>query len=208
MSLDNMHVGIATMLLGGTLWLWWQRLSENKKPSASANGLPISFQQWIVDNGDKLKPPVGAFPVYKLSDSFVIQVVGGPNRRTDYHINETEEFYYQLKGNMVLKVVSDDEFRDIPINQGEIFLLPGNVPHSPQRQAETVGLVIERRRDPNHIDTLRWYCDRCKKIVYQERFHCEGLDLGQMLKPFIEKYYASEKLRTCKSCGHINAVPK
>lgn len=37
----------------------------------------------------------------------------------------------------------------------QIFLLPAGVPHSPQRFADTVGLVIERRRLETELDGLR-----------------------------------------------------
>ncbi|RKP26815.1 3-hydroxyanthranilic acid dioxygenase [Syncephalis pseudoplumigaleata] len=103
---------------------------------------------------------------------------------------------------MVLKVVDNGEFRDIPIKEGEMFLLPGNVPHNPVRFADTIGIVIERNRRPEEIDRLRWYCSQCRHVVYEESFHCT--DLGTQLKPVIEKYAADASLRTCKQCGHVN----
>ncbi|KAJ3289141.1 3-hydroxyanthranilic acid dioxygenase [Borealophlyctis nickersoniae] len=131
-------------------------------------------------------------------------VVGGPNARTDYHINETEEWFYQHKGDMLLKVVDEGEFKDIPIKEGEMFLLPGNIPHNPVRFANTVGLVVERKRPPASLDRLRWYCadSACRAIVHERAFHCTNL--GTQLKPVIEEYYANEDLRTCKICGAVN----
>eukprot|EP01116_Phalansterium_solitarium_P016230 TRINITY_DN3729_c0_g1_i2.p1 TRINITY_DN3729_c0_g1~~TRINITY_DN3729_c0_g1_i2.p1 ORF type:complete len:193 (-),score=27.01 TRINITY_DN3729_c0_g1_i2:106-636(-) len=168
---------------------------------------PINLLGWIQEHKEKLRPPVNASPIYTLSEDFVIQIVGGPNKRTDYHVNETEEFFYQIEGDMLLKVVSNGEFKDVPIKQGELFLLPGNTPHSPQRFADTVGLVIERRRAPHHQDALQWYCVKCHEMIHREQFHVEGLDLGSALKPIMEKFYASEVLRTCKQCSHVNPVP-
>jgi len=170
---------------------------------------PFNFQKWINENKHLLQPPVGAQLVFQDS-SFIIMVVGGPNRRSDYHVNETEEFFYQLKGHMVLKTVVDGKFEDVIIEEGDIFLLPANTPHSPQRFADTVGLVVEQKRAPQAIDRLRWYCDACKspeEVVYEESFHLESLDLGKALSPIIQKFYASDSLRTCPHCGFVNQPP-
>lgn len=59
--------------------------------------------------------------------------MGGPNARKDYHFNETEELYYQVEGDIVVKIIDDGEFKDISIKEGEMFLLPPRTPHSPQR---------------------------------------------------------------------------
>ncbi|PRP80541.1 hypothetical protein PROFUN_11854 [Planoprotostelium fungivorum] len=167
---------------------------------------PINFSKWIEENKHKLQPPVGAFPLYQDS-TFVVMAVGGPNRRTDYHINQTDEFFYQYKGDMILKVCEDGVFRDIPIKEGELFVLPANTPHSPQRFENTVGLVIESKRAPDAIDQLQWYCDKCKNVIVNKQFHVEGLDLGAKLKPLIEEYYASDEQRTCKECGNLHQPP-
>lgn len=53
-------------------------------------------------------------------------------------------------------------------------------------------------------DRLRWYCDQCKEIVYEESFHC--VDLGKQLAPVINRYAADISLRKCKACGHTNAA--
>ncbi len=164
----------------------------------------LNLMKWINENRDVLRPPVGNKMIYNEGD-FKVMVVGGPNMRKDYHLNEGEEFFFQLEGDITLKIVNDGKFEDVPIKEGEIFLLPGNVPHSPQRPEGTVGLVIERDRKPDEQDGLRWYCDNCREVVYEEFFHCT--DLGKQLKPVIERYYASDELRTCKACGHVNQVP-
>ena len=92
-----------------------------------------------------MRPPVGNKRVFRDGD-FVIMVVGGPNARKDYHVDPGEEFFYQIEGDMVLKTMQDGRPVDVPIREGEILLLPPLVPHSPQRRADTVGLVIERQR--------------------------------------------------------------
>ena len=109
----------------------------------------FNFQKWIDENEHLLKPPVGNKKVFEDGD-MTVQVVGGPNERTDYHDDPVEEFFYQLKGDMVLKVGDNGNFYDVPIREGEVFLLPPHVRHSPQRpQAGSIGLVVEpsaRRR--------------------------------------------------------------
>ncbi|KAF9438164.1 3-hydroxyanthranilic acid dioxygenase [Entomortierella beljakovae] len=164
--------------------------------------LPINFGKWIEEHSDKLQPPVNNYLVQR--GDFIIMAVGGPNARTDYHVNETEEWFYQYKGDMLLKVVDNGEFKDLPIKEGEMFLLPANTPHNPVRFENTVGIVIERQRPPEAIDRLRWYCDGCKEIVYEESFHC--VDLGKQLAPVINRYAADESLRKCKACGHVNTA--
>ncbi len=165
---------------------------------------PINFSAWIDEHRHLLKPPVGNRVVYRDSD-FIIMVVGGPNARKDYHLNEGDEFFYMLEGDMTLKVVDDGEFRDIEIREGEIFMLPGNTPHSPQRRANTVGLVIERQRRDGELDGLRWYCESCGEVLYEESFAMS--DIVAQLKAVIERFYASDALRTCDHCGTTMPVP-
>ena len=162
---------------------------------------PINFAQWIEENRALLKPPVGNKVIWKDED-FICMVVGGPNRRTDYHYDEGPEFFYQLEGDMILKVMEDGEPRDITIREGEIFLLPPRVPHSPQRLPNTVGLVIERKRLAHEKDGLLWFCEKCSTLLYEEYFQLE--DIETQFGSVFERFYGSEDLRTCSACGHLN----
>jgi 3-hydroxyanthranilate 3,4-dioxygenase len=159
--------------------------------------LPINFKQWIEENRHLLKPPVGNKPIWENRE-FIVMMVGGPNARTDYHINEGEEFFYQVEGDIVLRVIDEGKPRDIQIREGDVFLLPGRVPHSPQRPAGTVGLVIERKRHAHEQDGFVWYCPKCNTKMYEEFFHLT--DIVKQLPPVFERFYGSAQ-STCKNCG-------
>ncbi len=165
----------------------------------------LNFQQWIEDNRHLLKPPIGNKVIFEETEDFIIMIVGGPNERTDYHYNQTEEFFYMIEGEMVLRIQEDGKPLDIPIREGEIFLLDREVPHSPQRGAGSIGMVIERKRDSSHTDGLMWFCLNCNHELYKEYFPLENI-MTQMQGVF-EKFYASEALRTCSKCGTVMARP-
>ena len=161
---------------------------------------PINFLKWIEDNRDQLRPPVCNKVVWEDGD-YIVMVVGGPNNRKDYHYNETPEFFYQIEGDMVLKVIDEGEFKDVEIKEGEIYLLPPTVPHSPQRFKNTVGLVIESKREKGVLDALEWYCESCGDQLYREQFVLENI-VTQMQVIF-NKFYSDLELRTCKNCKTI-----
>ena len=163
---------------------------------------PFNLQGWVAEHRHLLKPPVGNAAIW--NSNFLVMVVGGPNQRTDYHVNPTEELFFQVEGDIVLKVIEDGTPRDLPIRQGEMFVLPANVPHSPRRPAGTVGLVIEQARPEQANDHMRWYCPKCGALIHDAEFHL--VDLGKQLKPIIEEFNGSEALRTCKSCGTVYPI--
>ncbi len=165
----------------------------------------FSFKNWIDENRDKLKPPVGNMQVYKGNDNFIVMVVGGPNSRKDYHYNETEEFYFQLEGDVEVKIIEDGKFVDIPIKEGEIFLLPPRTPHSPRRGPNTVGLVMEVYR-PGKEDGFQWYCENCGNQLHETKIAVN--DIVKDLPVVMDAFYASEDLRTCKKCGSVMMPPK
>ncbi len=161
---------------------------------------PFNFKKWIDENRHLLKPPVGNKVVWKDRE-FIVMAVGGPNARTDFHVNSGEEFFYQIEGNMTLKIITPEEkMHDIRINEGDIYLLPANTPHSPQREANTVGLVIERKRRENEKDGLQWYCEKCGTKLYEEFFTLTNIET--QFPEVFERYYNSPQTK-CK-CGHVN----
>lgn len=179
---------------------------EPQSPDFMAIQAPFSFQGWIDENRHLLKPPVGNQQVYKAAENFIVMVVGGPNGRKDYHVNETEEFFFMVEGDMVLKIIEDGEFKEIPIKQGEIFLLPPRVPHSPQRPADSVGLVMEVvRQDENLKDGFQWYCDNCGAKLHEEFEHISNI--VEQLPPIMNRFWESEAARTCNNCGTVTQKP-
>ena len=165
---------------------------------------PLHLQRWIEENRHLLKPPVGNKCI--VDGDFIIMIVGGPNARTDYHLDEGPEFFYQFEGEMVLKVQDDGVARDIPIHAGELFYLPPRVPHSPQRMEASIGLVIERKRLPHEKDGLQWYCENCNHKLYEEFFLLDSIEHD--FPPVFNRFYGSKEARTCDQCGHLNPAPE
>lgn len=165
---------------------------------------PFDFRKWIESHRHLLKPPVGNKQLYPVGD-FIIMVVGGPNARSDFHVDPGEEFFYQLQGDMLLRTVQEGRIVDIPIREGEVFLLPAHLPHSPQRFPDTVGLVIERRRTAGERDGLQWYCEKCNQKLYEEFFELTNIET--QFGPVFQRFYDSQDHRTCRHCGTIAPVP-
>ena len=145
-------------------------------------GLPFKFHKWIEEHRDLLKPHVGNAQIWQDSD-LIVTIVGGPNARTDYHVDPCEEFFYQI--------------------EGDIFLLPPGVPHSPQRPvAGSIGLVIERQRPAGMLDAFQWYCGDCGEIVHRVEVQLKSIVAD--LPPLFAQFYDSENLRTCRNCGTLH----
>ncbi|WP_027002761.1 3-hydroxyanthranilate 3,4-dioxygenase [Hugenholtzia roseola] len=161
---------------------------------------PFNLQAWIDENRHLLKPPVGNQQIYHQNQDYIVMVVGGPNSRKDYHYNEGEELFYQLEGDIVVKIIQPDGTpADIAIKAGEMFLLPAKIPHSPQRPAGSVGLVIERYRKAEEKDGFLWFCENCGHKLYEEYFTLT--DIVVQLPKVMQTFYNSEDLRTCQKCN-------
>ena len=164
---------------------------------------PFNLQAWIDAHRHLLKPPVGNKCI--VDDDFIVMIVGGPNARTDYHVDVGAELFYQLEGDMLLRVQEDGARRDIPIRAGEMFYLPPDVPHSPQRMEGGIGLVVERRRRDNEKDGLLWFCENCNHPLYSEFFKLHDIETD--FPAVFERFYRSVEKRTCTSCGFVNPAP-
>lgn len=166
---------------------------------------PLNFKAWIEENRHLLKPPVGNKCVWDNGE-YIVMVVGGPNNRKDYHYNETPEFFYQVEGNMILKIIDNGTPKEVHINEGDIYLLPAKVPHSPQRIANTVGLVIEYPRSEGMMDALEWYCENCDTQLYREEFKLKNIETDMPV--IFNNYFSNEDKCTCNNCGQTMQAPK
>jgi 3-hydroxyanthranilate 3,4-dioxygenase len=160
----------------------------------------MNFSKWLDENRHLLKPPVSNKVIHQGKD-FIVMAVGGPNERTDFHVNQTEEWFYQLEGTIFLRTIKDHKFEDIHLKAGDVFLLPAGTPHSPQRSAGSIGIVIEKVRGEGYTDKLQWYCMNCVSKLYEESFNLTNIekDFGAVF----ERYYNSEHVK-CSKCGTLN----
>lgn len=163
---------------------------------------PFDFRDWIERHRHLLKPPVGNKLVFEEA-GMVVMVVGGPNQRVDFHDDPVEEFFYQLEGDMLLKVAEGGTIYDVPIREGEVFLLPPHVRHSPQRPVPgSVGLVVESPRPPQSLDGFEWFCFECGSRVH--RVEVPVTNIVTDLPPLFDAFYADEDARRCADCGAVH----
>ncbi len=161
---------------------------------------PFNLNKWIEENRDLLKPPVGNKNLYKQAGDFIVMIVGGPNARKDYHYNESEEWFFQVEGSINVRIQEDGKALDIPIKEGEMFLLPAKTPHSPMRSEGSVGLVIEKvRKGTNDKDGLLWFCDNCNHKLHETYFSLTNIEKDFI--PRFKEFYSSVDLRTCSKCA-------
>tara|TARA_B100001540_G_scaffold214416_1_gene189212 strand:+ start:2936 stop:3463 length:528 start_codon:yes stop_codon:yes gene_type:complete len=167
---------------------------------------PFNLSKWIEENRHLLKPPVGNKNLYIEAEDFIVMIVAGPNARKDYHYNETEELFYQIEGDIVVKTQQNGKMVEVQIKEGEMFLLPPKIPHSPVRSEGSIGLVIERKRNKKDKDGLMWFSDTANELLYEEYFHLTNIETDFL--PVFKRFYTDEKLRTCPKTGEVMAVDK
>ena len=166
---------------------------------------PFNLNKWRDENRHVLKPPVGNQTIYKEAGTFIVMIVGGPNCRKDFHFNESEELFYQLQGDVVVRIQEDGKIVDIAINEGDMFLLPARTPHSPQRGPNTIGLVIEKIREAPELDGFMWFCEQCDNKLHEEYMYVS--DIVTQLPPVMKSFYEDAEKRTCKKCGAVMEAP-
>ncbi|MFE7227494.1 3-hydroxyanthranilate 3,4-dioxygenase [Nocardioides sp. NPDC057577] len=162
----------------------------------------FNFMQWIQEHEQELKPPVNNKAIF-TGDDFIVQVVGGPNQRTDFHVDPYEEWFYQIKGSMHVDVMTEDGKVTVEIKEGETWLLPGNLPHSPQRpEAGSIGVVIERIREEGTLEKFQWYCLECSALVHEVELQVR--DIVADLPPVFTEFYEDEAARKCGQCDALH----
>lgn len=163
----------------------------------------FNFQNWIDENAHMLKPPVANKQLFDVKTEMIVMIVGGPNTRVDFHDDPVEEFFYQVKGDMVLKLAENGEIFDVPIREGEVFFLPPHVRHSPQRPVPgSIGLVVEGTRREQDLDGFEWFCFNCGEKVH--RVEVKVTDIVKDLPPLFDAFYADKDQRCCPSCGIVH----
>lgn len=163
----------------------------------------FNFVKWVEEHRHLLKPPVNNKQMWRRTGDFIVQVVGGPNQRTDFHVDPYEEWFYQVKGNMHVNLMTGDGPRTVHVREGDMWLLPRNVPHSPQRpEAGSIGVVIERIREEGTLERFQWYCGNCQALVHEAQLQVR--DIVTDLPPVFERFYADEAARKCRRCGTVH----
>ena len=165
---------------------------------------PFNLMQWIADHDHEFQEPVMNKQFYKEADDVIVFVSKGPNTRNDYHVNETEELFYQLKGDIAVRIrpLDGSDPHDVVIREGEMWLLPRLVPHRPQRPKGTLGLIVEFPRPEGTVDKLRWYCNADQHLVHEAEFRLKHID--QDLHRVMDEFWnGPESIRTCDECGTV-----
>ena len=160
------------------------------------------LRRWVEENKNLFSPPQKTNRLLVHHKDFLVMILRGPNVRLDFHIEPGEEFFYQIEGGIELHLKPEREKREVvKIGEGEIFLCPGNVPHSPRRPANTWGLVIERKRKPEEKEEFVWFCEKCDEKVLHSTV-AQG-DVGHQVTKIYEAFNADDIIRTCKACGYV-----
>src|SRR3954463_13271577 len=159
---------------------------------------PINLKKWIEENRELFKPPVSNQYLYDGRDFFVM-VIKGPNARNDFHLVDSEEYFYQLKGDIKVRIREGDKIVDHLVREGETFFIPPNVPHAPVRPPDTIGVVVERRRPAGEREHGIFYCPNCEALVEDIDFDCA--DIVEAFSQAMLDFWASDERRTCKNCG-------
>jgi len=168
-----------------------------------AYGTSFNLNSWIAQHQASLQPPVGNQQIWSDSD-LIVTIVGGPNQRCDFHDDPLEEFFYQLKGDAHLLIEDRGRFERVKLREGDIFLLPPHVRHSPQRaQPGSLGLVIERKRPPGLRDAFEWYCASCGTLVHRAEVQLQSI-VADLPKVFAAFYGSDERARRCPGCGELH----
>ena len=165
---------------------------------------PFNLGVWIRDHRDELTPPVANRQIWRDAD-MIVMIVGGGNERNDFHDDPREEFFHQIQGDMDLVIWSEEgtEPFHMPIREGDVYLLPPSVRHSPQRpDPDSIGLVVEYQRPIGERDGFEWVCFSCAHLVHRVELQLQAIDTD--LPPLFAAFNEDEGARTCPNCGTLH----
>lgn len=169
------------------------------------DGVPFNLNRWIATRMAGDQGTVGNKEVFRQSD-FIFQIIKGPNRRNDYHMDPYDEIFYQLEGTAFV-VYRDAEDREqvATLRAGDVLLIAAFTPHSPRRPPDSIGLVVERPRAAHELDGLRWYCEGCGRRLEDLWLPCQDIEV--QLKQALDAFNTDLARRTCKHCGAVLPDP-
>lgn len=161
----------------------------------------FNLWQFIEEHKDSIKPPVNNKVIWQDSE-FIAMVLGGPNKRRDFHVDPSDEIFYQLKGNCYVECITEEGKREVvTVKEGDVFLLPAHVPHSPHRVKDSIGIVIERKRKQGELEDFIWFCDQCNHQLHKVTVQLTNIET--QVKAAIESFNSNLELRTCGNCGYV-----
>jgi 3-hydroxyanthranilate 3,4-dioxygenase len=165
---------------------------------------PFDLLSWIAENRDDFRLPVGNKVIWPQSE--FIAFVNGANARNDFHINPTDEIFFQVKGHARVDLMVDGQRVTNPMHEGQVLLVPAGVPHAPRRPADTWAFIFERPRRPDELDRFAWFCETCDNQLHEIELHIS--DIETQLAPLMDAFNASVELRTCTRCRDVLDVPR
>jgi 3-hydroxyanthranilate 3,4-dioxygenase len=134
-------------------------------------------------------------------------VARGREYRSEFHVNDSDEVTYMIKGTMNLHYRTPDGKEEIAvIPEGATNFMPARTPHSPRFPPDAFALILERQRRPNEIDRFHWYCRGCGTFLHEETFVVDDYTKDPVSRAYA-RFFGNLEARTCKSCGAVMPAP-
>ena len=134
-------------------------------------------------------------------------VARGREYRSEFHINESDEVTYMIKGTMNLHYRTPEGKEEIAvIPEGATNFMPARTPHSPRFPSDAFALILERARHAGEIDRFHWYCQNCGGFLHEETFLVDDYRKDPVSQAY-KSFFDSVAARTCKACGTVMPAP-